>query len=115
MDGMAHVSIDGVDFSTTVDSCLDVAFVSADKVVDYEPIDPVSMDMGDGETMSAIGLKRFRLCGQCEEFTFIAWVVPASVLPGVDLVAGKKLVREYGRMCRAHTLNPYIHSRVAPQ
>ena len=115
MDGMDHVSLDGVRFSTTVDSCLDMAFVSADKVVDYEPIDPISVDIADGETMSSIGLRKFRLCVQCEEFTFIAWVVPASALPGADLVAGSNLVRQYGRMYRAHTLNPYVQTRVASQ
>ena len=112
MEGMDHLVLGGAHFSTSVDVSVDMSYVSVEKVSGFAPVEGVSVDLGNGETVSVVGLTRFRLCGECDEFTCNAWVVPASALPGVDLMAGATLVREYGRMCRSHLLNPYIHSKV---
>ena len=110
-----YLKLGGANFSTNVDTSVGMSYVSVEKVSDFVPVEGVTVDLANGEIVSVVGLTRFRLRGECAEFPFNAWVVPASALPGVDLMAGATLVREYGRMCRAHLLNPYIHSKVPSQ
>ena len=62
--------------------------------------------------MSAIGLKKIRLCERClsEKYAATVWVVAANLLAPRDMLVGKKLYNLHSKMCEDH-MDPEYHKQ----